>query len=404
MDIVQNELDSHPSDEIQLKIYQRELNLELKREIQFEKAQAEELFVQRNYPKLSKLKIILKRVKNSFIYIGSILGWADTGFDTAMLGAGVPPETSILQKSTGALLALASSAAYSIEDIYDTWNDDRLKQRKTRYGANLLTIGLFGLGIAATVGAISFLTAPIALPLIMLGVLGIGVYKHSYIFKRTSTEIEILKNSFDDKLQEIDQRIDQLENEGHIISEANLFTAVRHDFKIQRLACQLHDIRKQHERLIWQKLHAKTHLKNSAGLLVGLGVLLGAIVFPPLNLLFLLAGGVIFLTAVYHRAVSLPSINYLVQEQRINKNRDMSEIDNFISRKIISKYPLHQPDNSMLLAARMLGERNEKPVEVLLNAGINNNNESKPAAVAQASQSLLPTVKTPREAAANIRP
>jgi hypothetical protein len=98
-------------------------------------------------------------------------------------------------------LALGVMAAGTLLDTYMVWRNEKMKQRKTRYLANLATLGLLAVAIPIVMGIIA---APVvAVPLIFLGVNLLGRAKDNYILQQTRLDIQNEESAIREKEEEL---------------------------------------------------------------------------------------------------------------------------------------------------------------------------------------------------------
>jgi hypothetical protein len=84
-------------------------------------------------------------------------------------------------------LALTAIGAHTLLDTYNVWKNEHIQQRKTRYSANLVTLGLLAVAIPIVLG---ILAAPVvAVPLVFLGITVVGYAKEEYILKQTRASL-----------------------------------------------------------------------------------------------------------------------------------------------------------------------------------------------------------------------
>jgi hypothetical protein len=93
-------------------------------------------------------------------------------------------------EGVSAPLALSAIAAATLQETIELYNDPTLQERNVRYGSNITSLGLLGAAIAVSVGALTVLPVPIALPLLFLGIQAAAYYKETRLLAATLKEIE----------------------------------------------------------------------------------------------------------------------------------------------------------------------------------------------------------------------
>lgn len=87
----------------------------------------------------------------------------------------------------GAPLALAAIGARTLWGLLNLWRDDEAEHRKVKTASGLATLGLTAV---AMLTVFSVIAAPeIALPLIFVGVVGVGIATEYYLYKKTDALI-----------------------------------------------------------------------------------------------------------------------------------------------------------------------------------------------------------------------
>lgn len=291
--------------------------------------------------------------KNIFQNVGLRLGLFGVAIQTALdaVQKTVPLQwASYLLRVVAAPLALASMTANAIEDIYDTWNDDQRGQRITRYGANLATIGLLGAGIAVMLGVTaSIIAAPIALPAVLLGMLGVAYYKNHSIHKGVEQDIVTVNGMIESKQQALSNAVDAMFTSPSPAFQAILKTgrdddirkAVNQDPKIQRLVFQLNDDKVQLKRLELQRDHANSNKKGLAGMFFGIGIALLGVVFPPAGLALAMIGGVIFLASSTSFKQKVPASLLSTLNRSIECERDMLDERSLVYLQCVQQLRVH---------------------------------------------------------------
>lgn len=342
-------------------------------------------------------------------------------------------------------LYLAAAAAYALEDIYHILNDDQIQQRKTRFITNIATIGLFGLGLAVTLGALaSFIVTPIALPVVMWGVLGAAYYKNAYIHHRTNEAIEKIHEKTAKIQTELHQTIHALFaspssqelrnalnlyrlNSTHLTASNRVFSdlskkiileCICRDPNIQRLAFQRNDYQLQLRRLEIQRDHADKNKKGSAGMIVGIGIMMLGLAFPPAALPLAIIGGLIFVTAstAFKNKISdakLKKLDNLIENQS-NMHSQREYIHTFCETRLQSL-----PQLSPQILAALTTEANlshtpnsefkaatiSTPTAVIKKLAANNHTEAKTYAVAvHSATEAAATTTAPQKADIDLNP
>jgi hypothetical protein len=157
----------------------------------------------------------------------------------------------------------AGLAISSILDIYGTATNSELKQRKTRYATSFVTLAAAAVIIPILVGAL--IAAPIVVPLLFIGVIGVSIYRDQYILsslrKTINQQEEELKTIQDEyeiaiingnpsEIRQISYKKELKENELAANKISEKYTRYRRNTKIASL--------------------------------VGIGLLIGGLFFPPL--------------------------------------------------------------------------------------------------------------------------
>lgn len=352
---VQNELDAyHPNylkeaggrlanelkEERELMDYQRQLYAEQRRiNQQIEEAAAAER------SRLTGFKNALRSIKNFFLPVGQAFGLMGVAVDTAISAAQGKIAWNWLNyfyKVVAAPLALAAMAAYAIQDMYDTWMDTQREQRMTRYAAGLATLALLGAGIAVMLGVTaSILAAPIAMPALLLGMLGVAYAKNHYIHKRAEQDIVTVKENIERKAEALTEAVKAMFDAPSVEFKAILDSgnelavrkAVNQDPKIQRLVFQINDHRVQLRKLEVQRDHANDNKKGLAGMFFGIGIALLGVIFPPAGVPLAIIGGLIFLASSDLFKQQVPPAKLADLDNAIEGERGMLNERTFVARQ-----------------------------------------------------------------------
>lgn len=250
-------------------------------------------------------------------------------------------------------LALAAITAHILLETKHLYENENIKQRKTRYTANFVQLALLGFAMTLAVGAV--VLAPYALPAIFAGLIVTQFIKDAYILKITHEQIdqekekikekeaelnlaiiELLQNQVDKtelnqdnkdpqlahknrkfeiknsyakivetennilKSNEIDIQNGIVMNENLIQLRMNLYNKISEDPRIRRLT---HEINEHNNRLQDLKLTAKYTKRFQIGrgfMLFAIGLLItGMLAFPPISIV---GASIILVTVVVNTA------------------------------------------------------------------------------------------------------
>lgn len=234
-------------------------------------------------------------------------------------------------------LALAAIAAHILLDTKHLYENENIKQRKTRYAANFIQLGLLSFAMILAVGAV--VLAPYALPAIFAGLIVTQFIKDAYILKRTHEQIKQEEKIIENKEAELAQAISELlqnetkETESIQVDQdlndkhkkrrteiQNLYTGLReaeNDTNSKNRRIELYDkigedprvtrimqqISEHKNRLQDLKLSAKYTTRFQIGrgfMLAAIGLLIaGMLAFPPLSIV---GASIILVTVIVNTA------------------------------------------------------------------------------------------------------
>lgn len=147
--------------------------------------------------------------------------------------------TAALMAGIGGAVVYTFKGTLGLAEIAKVYCDTTIKQRKTRYGTALASTILAGIAIAIFAGAMT--APPIAIPFILLGITGMGMYKELYILKQTASklnrQIALLEETRQQLVEiilqeEIDKNTDFLKLDPRIIRLTYELTHQKHQAEI----------------------------------------------------------------------------------------------------------------------------------------------------------------------------
>lgn len=171
-------------------------------------------------------------------------------------------------------LALATLGLKTMIELYQTYRDKTLGQRKTRYLAGFTSLGILGMAMAVVLGAFAVTLAPIVLPSLFTGLVIVGLIKEREIIKADEAKLQAQKNSI-----EINETI---------------LTGLKDPEARAEVAKELRQQRYEAAKLEIQLDAMQSARKINIASLFGVGFMVaGAFAWP-----LLLVGGVLFLTTM----------------------------------------------------------------------------------------------------------
>lgn len=173
-------------------------------------------------------------------------------------------------------IMLGTFALYAIENVFETWQNTFLNQRKTRYLTNLINVAIFGVSIAILAGAISI--PFIIIPCMLFGTIAISYYQNTYIYKQLDADI----TKQNQKLTTLQQQLN--------LTIGVFYPHISENLKIQSLKYQIYACRIQIKKLEFEQHHARENQKSLEGMLFGAILIITAILTSPIPLLSLTLG------------------------------------------------------------------------------------------------------------------
>jgi uncharacterized protein (DUF2062 family) len=246
-----------------------------------------------------------QRPVENTLHAGVGMGW------TILLGVGV-----ILQETVAVTTRVLSTflfplhfvidGLHSIWDLYRNIRDKHQAQRKTLIGANIGHIS--ALIAAATVVALA-VTNPFALPIIFLGINGIGLYKNKVILSATNQLIEDTKL----ELRDINTKIETLGSAvAVLLKPTDLAAHAVNRAMIDTLEATKMRLEHQLTQLDAKKSELRRGIAFNGLALVAVGLLLSSavlsIVFPPAAAVVAMAGMLLFATTILTNVLTSPPV------------------------------------------------------------------------------------------------
>ncbi len=290
-------------------------------------------------------------------------------------------------------LALGAMAGWITLDTYGIWADPKKQQRKSRYSANVATLGLLAVAISIIMGAI---IAPIfTIPLIFIAMTSIGYAKEKYILRNTEAEIKAEQDKLDTKKGELSQAIEdwlgtQTDKEDILdcATKEDIYNAIKkhtppiktlpqfiddekkNDFalnkhkalclsnpKIKRLAMQVNASSLHLERLQLAVSHSNQEQMIRRAFLVSSAFLfVGAIIFPP----FSIVGAVgILITVIANTVLTNKRKDAQLElNKRHEANNNSSEEESRIMTTSFQQVLENHRENSRLMKTMMVNKYN----------------------------------------------
>lgn len=270
----------------------------------------------------------------SIIRKSSILGVIATTVSMAIKSRALAPVLRLISTP----ITMGIFAFDAIENMIETWRDTRLNQRTTRYGTSLINLGIFGVGMAITAGA--FVAAPLTLPLMLLGMMGVSYYKNTYIQKRLDAEIEDQEKKLNELQKDLNYGIELLIplSEGILNLDAER-QSISSNPKIQRLKYDICQCNINLLKLKFQREHVQSNRRGLSGMILGVGFIIAAILtapIPPLSLALGIIGGFIIAGSATAYKSKLSQRNTDQLEQALTNQRTMEIETTIVNHKIKS--------------------------------------------------------------------
>ena len=267
------------------------------------------------------------------LHAGVGMGW------TVLLGVGV-----ILQETIAVTTRVLSTflfplhfvidGLHNIWDLYRNLRDKHQAQRKTLIGANIGHIS--ALIAAATVVALA-VTNPFALPIVFLGINGIGLYKNKVILSATNQLIEDTRL----ELRDIDTKIKTLGSAVAVLLQpTDLAAHAVNRAMIDTLEATKERLMQQLTQLDAKKSELRRGIVFNGLALAAVGLLLSSavlsIVFPPAAAVVAMAGMLLFAATILTSVLTSPPVRSAINRLG-NWLTNTDDVENSYTVKASSK-------------------------------------------------------------------